>query len=65
MLISFQPQTFRSKNKRTMEHIDNPESVFVPVMRDFGTPPDIFGRIYAGSSLKRKNDIRRKRAMKH
>ena len=38
---------------------------FVPEMRDYGTPPDIFGRIYAGSSLKRKNDIRRKRAMKH
>lgn len=45
-----------------------PEEVakpFVPEMRDLGTPPDIFGRIYAGSSLKRKNDIRRKRAMKH
>ena len=30
--------------------------------RDRGTAPKYFGQQYAGSSLKRKNDIRRKRA---
>ena len=29
--------------------------------RERGTAPKYFGRQYAGSSLKRKNDIRRKR----
>lgn len=37
----------------------------VPKMRDWGTPPDVFGRWYAGSSLKRKNDIRRKHNAKY
>ena len=32
--------------------------------RDRGTAPKYFGQQYAGSSLKRKNDIRRKRLMK-
>ena len=30
--------------------------------RDRGTAPKYFGQQYAGSSLKRKNDIRRKHA---
>ena len=30
-----------------------------------GTPPHVFGAHYAGSSLKRKNDIRRKRTKKY
>lgn len=30
--------------------------------RPKGTPPKVFGQQYAGSSLKRKNDIRRKHA---
>lgn len=30
--------------------------------RPTGTPPKYFGQQYAGSSLKRKNDIRRKHA---
>ena len=37
----------------------------VPKMHDWGTPPDVFGRWYAGSSLKRKNDIRRKHNAKY
>ena len=37
----------------------------MPRMRDWGTPPDVFGRMYAGSSLKRKNDIRRKHNAKY
>ena len=37
----------------------------VPKMRGWGTPPDVFGRWYAGSSLKRKNDIRRKHNAKY
>ena len=30
-------------------------------MNDMGTPPDVFGRMYLGSSKKRHNTIRRKR----
>lgn len=38
----------------------------LPIMpRDYGTPPHIFGMRYAGSCLKRKNDIRRKRVKKY
>ncbi len=33
--------------------------------RDYGTPPKVFGMNYRGSSLKRKNDIRRKRMAKY
>lgn len=32
--------------------------------RSIGTPPKYFGPHYAGSSLKRKNDIRRKHVAK-
>ena len=37
----------------------------MPRIRDWGTPPDVFGRMYADSSLKRKNDIRRKHNAKY
>ena len=37
----------------------------MPRIHDGGTPPDVFGRMYAGSSLKRKNDIRRKHNAKY
>ena len=33
--------------------------------RDYGTPPKVFGMNYRGSSLKRKNDIRRKKVAKY
>ena len=32
-----------------------------PYPNDMGTPPDVFGRMYLGSSKKRHNNIRRKR----
>lgn len=32
-----------------------------PFPNDIGTPPDVFGRMYLGSSKKRHNTIRRKR----
>lgn len=32
-----------------------------PFPNDMGTPPDVFGRMYLGSSKKRHNTIRRKR----
>jgi hypothetical protein len=32
-----------------------------PFPNDMGTPPDVFGRTYLGSSKKRNNTIRRKR----
>lgn len=32
-----------------------------PFPYDMGTPPDVFGRMYLGSSKKRHNTIRRKR----
>lgn len=33
----------------------------IPFHNDMGTPPDVFGRMYLGSSKKRHNTIRRKR----
>ena len=36
-----------------------------PFPNDMGTPPDIFGRNYLGSSKKRHNTIRRKRLAKY
>lgn len=35
-----------------------------PFPNDMGTPPDVFGRSYLGSSKKRHNGIRRKRMAK-
>ena len=32
-----------------------------PFPNDMGTPPDVFGRMYLGSSKKHHNTIRRKR----
>ena len=39
--------------------------VLLPNMLNSSMPPDMFGRMYAGSSLKRKNDIRRKHNAKY
>ena len=50
---------------RVIENIKKDIEVEMPRMRDWGTPPDVFGRMYAGSSLKRKNDIRRKHNAKY
>ncbi len=36
-----------------------------PPVRDWGTSPKYFGQWYAGSSLKRKNDIRRNHYAKY
>lgn len=36
-----------------------------PFPNDMGTPPDVFGRTYLGSSKKRNNTIRRKRLAKY
>lgn len=35
-----------------------------PFPNDMGTPPDVFGRMYLGSSKKRHNTIRRKRLVR-
>ena len=52
-------------NKEYYAYVKQAIASGLPVYpRDRGTAPKYFGQQYAGSSLKRKNDIRRKRMMK-
>lgn len=52
-------------NKEYADYVKQSIASGLPVYpRDRGTAPKYFGQIYAGSSLKRKNDIRRKRLAK-
>ena len=57
-------KNFSAEDVKVMTDVKKDIDAQMPKIPDWGTPPDIFGRYYAGTSLKRKNDIRRKRLAK-
>ena len=63
-MIAASGASANNEDAKALPIVNRPE---VPVVHapSWGTPPDVFGRWYAGSSLKRKNDIRRKHNAKY
>ena len=57
-------KNFSAEDVKVITDVKKDIDVQMPKIPGWGTPPDVFGRMYAGSSLKRKNDIRRKQLAK-
>ena len=57
-------KNFSAEDAKVITDAKKELDVQIPKIPGWGTPPDVFGRYYAGTSLKRKNDIRRKQLAK-